>query len=1144
MRRYRTLCAILILLSLVGVGCGISRIAQHSSANPANDDISKLQRGSNPPSETVDGLTISPSQGWAYTNAETTVTPPNPKKVSFTQIKTNVMHSIALGSDNLVYTWGDNSFGQLGNGTSGGSSTRPIRAKTPSGVHFTQVTVGSTFSMALTDDHKIYAWGSNTYGEMGNPAVPLQINQPLPQAIAQGALPTSEHFIQIAAGNGFALALGSDNRIYAWGQNAMGQLGNGLTPSSNLPVVVAQGELPAGEHYVRIANSSLNTALALGSNGKLYTWGANQYGVLGNGSAITRSSTPVQVKLGAAPDDVQFKSMDMGYNHALAIDTNNVLYAWGANESGQLGTGNTTGQRLPVLVNTGALPAGEHFTQVSAGLNHTIALGSDNKVYTWGSNATGQLGDDGGTDQLAPVQINQGELPISTHYTQVTATNFCSFALASNNYVYGWGDNSIGQLGNGSTAITQPTPMETPIIEFTLSDVKFGNTPVPSHTEDPDSGAWKVPVPINSSEQVNVYADYRLNYLTSSGAMTPGEVQTANLHYLYLSFYTVQFDINGGDSQALPDQRVPQDTPTAAHYPKTNPTKEHNWFLGWEDRPGHFWDFTEPITSDMTLKAKWEPYRFTIDPVRGSATGGTAINVTPPAPPEGLRFTQVDGGWYHSLAIASDGSLYAWGKNDFGALGTGDYVSSTHPVRVKTPDNVRFIQVCAGWDISWALTDDGKVYSWGDGRYGMLGTGTDRGSSNVPVEVAIPASAGPITQLGAGAFHCTALDDQGNVYVWGRNNYGQQATGDRIDSNQPHLVASPPDGSHYVQVSSGGYHSLALTSNHDIYGWGRNWEGQLANGDVGRGIVSTSIVKALPGELPAGRHFVKIISGDNHVFAIDDQQQLYGFGWNYYGSLGFPFSSAIGRGSATTPIVIHSPTGAPFDQIAARGQHVLAYSDGVLYSWGGNWSGQLGNGVKGDGIWQWETPASNQGGIERVRQGDLPAGHHFTKLVSSMGQHSLAISDEGLVYTWGDNEYGQLGDGESGTPSNKPEPVKLSQIDHGLQITGVTFDGTPSTTSPPTWNSTKGVWENVTAPDHAPGPATVKIQWTISGQAQDDYPLPFTYDSLPLPAAGATPTRRIGGAAIMSIGTMGGMVLAGYQIANKRRYSNPLRNRQ
>ncbi|BDR53343.1 hypothetical protein KIM372_12500 [Bombiscardovia nodaiensis] len=1123
MRRRYAMNLLIFIISLAIVCTSLVATALSSRANPDQAlDNNKLARGGTN-SETVDGYTLSPTSGPSNTAAEATLTPPAHDPVRFTKIAAGASHVLALASNGLIYAWGDNTAGQLGNGTTSAVVNLPIQVDTPNGVKFTEIAAAGNSSYAIGDDHKLYGWGSNSSAQLGF-ATNLGGNQLTPLPVEQGRLSTDQYFIQVSAGTNFAVALTNLGEIYGWGDNTTYQLGDGTTNGHVDPRPVARGQLPVGKHYKQISASRYGTVIALDTDGNAYGWGSNAYGATGDGTT-TAKSVPTQTAVG-----LHFDSVTAGSNFFLGKTTDNNLYSWGRNLKGQLGTGIFSQQELsPKPVNQSMLPAGVHFTNFAAGYDHSLALTSDDKIYAWGDNTYGELGSDGSGNLEFPTEITDyGDFPSGERVLQASAGSGFSAVLGGNSFSYAWGRNP-GVSGNGVDGANEAAPTEAYVPAYVTRqvDVATGgsNNNIP-HTVDASTGVWTLEVPKLGPGSRQVIVHYALDHVSSLGDRIENiNEQTATLHYLYEDTYTVQFDINGADSGAIPNQTVSQSDPKPAKFPAPNPTKEHNWFLGWEDRPGHFWDFTEPVTSDMTLKAKWEPYRFTIDPVRGSATGGTAINVTPPAPPEGLRFTQVDGGWYHSLAIASDGSLYAWGKNNFGALGTGDYVSSTHPVRVKTPDNVRFIQVCAGWDISWALTDDGKVYSWGDGRYGMLGTGTDRGSSNVPVEVAIPSSAGPITQLGAGAFHCTALDDRGNVYVWGRNNFGQQATGDLIDSNQPHLVASPPDGSHYVQVSSGGYHSLALTSNHDIYSWGRNWEGQLANGAVGRGIISTSIVKALPGELPAGRHFVKIISGDNHAFAIDDQQQLYGFGWNYYGSLGLPFSSAIGRGSAVSPIVIHSPTGAPFDQIAARGEHVLAYSDGVLYSWGGNWSGQLGNGVKGDGIWQWETPASNQGGMQRVSQGDLPAGHHFTKLVSSMGQHSLAISDEGLVYAWGDNEYGQLGDGESGTPSNKPEPVKLSQIDHRLQVTGVTFDGTPSTTNPPTWNSTKGVWANVTTPAHDSGPVTAKIQWKMDGIAQEDYPLPYTY-AYDLPQAGAIPLARLIGTALILTSTLACLVYA------------------
>lgn len=211
-----------------------------------------------------------------------------PAGVTLTQVAAGYAHVVALGSDGKTYAWGFGHFGQLGNGATT-DSWAPVTVGLPAGVTSTQVAAGDFHSLALGSDGNTYAWGYGSDGQLGNgtvvttSAVPVRVE-----------VPTGVTFTQVAGGASFSLAVGSDGQAYAWGLGTYGQLGDGAAnPQTPLPVVAA---LPPGVTATRVT-AGYGYAAALGSDGNAYAWGLGDEGQLGSGDAM-RSSVPVLVDTG------------------------------------------------------------------------------------------------------------------------------------------------------------------------------------------------------------------------------------------------------------------------------------------------------------------------------------------------------------------------------------------------------------------------------------------------------------------------------------------------------------------------------------------------------------------------------------------------------------------------------------------------------------------------------------------------------------------------------------------------------------------------------------------------------------------------------------------------------------------------------
>ncbi|WP_024627140.1 hypothetical protein, partial [Bifidobacterium sp. A11] len=250
-----------------------------------------------------------------------------------------------------------------------------------------------------------------------------------------------------------------------------------------------------------------------------------------------------------------------------------------------------------------------------------------------------------------------------------------------------------------------------------------------------------------------------------------------------------------------------------------------------------------------------------------------------------FTYLQVSAGTYHSLALGSDGYAYAWGSNSYGLLGDGTSSSYRNaPVRVKTPDrstypdlpaDFTYLQVSAGTYHSLALGSDRNVYAWGYNGYGQLGDGTSS-ERHAPVRVRMPdRKAYPdlpedftYLQVSAGGWHSLALGSDGNVYAWGCNgsgDLGNNSSGSYANSSVPVRVrdpASPTDASkglQAVQVSGGYHYSLAVGSDGNAWAWGRNHYGPLGNNSIPTGQYNSKAQSPVP--VPVSFNLALVITG-------------------------------------------------------------------------------------------------------------------------------------------------------------------------------------------------------------------------------------------------------------------------------------------
>jgi alpha-tubulin suppressor-like RCC1 family protein len=225
--------------------------------------------------------------------------------------------------------------------------------------------------------------------------------------------------------------------LRAWGLNDFGQLGNDTTISSDTPVKV---QLPPGTQVTSMRAGCGHT-LALTTTGQVLAWGYNNDGELGDGTT-TSTGTPVMVKL---PPGTKVKAIRAGCFHSLALTTTGHVLAWGFSGQGELGNGSILSSPEPVMVK---LPKGTKVAAISAGAGHSLAVTTTGRLYAWGYNGGGQLGDGTTTNADIPVRV---KLPLGAKVTAIAAGCDHNLALTAKGHVLAWGFNHDGELGNGTT---------------------------------------------------------------------------------------------------------------------------------------------------------------------------------------------------------------------------------------------------------------------------------------------------------------------------------------------------------------------------------------------------------------------------------------------------------------------------------------------------------------------------------------------------------------------------------------------------------------------------------------------------------------------------------------------------------------------
>jgi len=369
-----------------------------------------------------------------------------------------------------------------------------------------------------------------------------------------------------------------------------------------------------------------------------------------------------------------------------------------------------------------------------------------------------------------------------------------------------------------------------------------------------------------------------------------------------------------------------------------------------------------------------------------------------------VKNSQIAAGGLHTVAIKSDGTLWAWGYNMYGQLGDGTFrefkegeddliyilgkVKINKNIPVKIGADTNWMKISAGKHHTLAIKSDGTLWAWGDGNWGKLGNDSNEDIPN-PIQIGNDTD---WSSVSAGEDHTIAIKKDGTLWAWGANYKATFQLGDGtfVHKETPTQIGNDNDWS---KIAAGYHHNLAIKKDGSLWAWGYNRCGQLGDGTDG-----TATSKDRPTRIGTDTDWVEIAASEEYSLALKYNGTLWVWGNIAYGGY-----KDVAYGTTTIPVKriktqkIPLKVGNDTDwlKIAAGESHNLAIKkDGSLWAWGSNFIGQLGDGTR----------------TEENKDTPVRVGNDRDWLaIAAGGGHSVALKKNGSLWTWGNNQFGQLG---------------------------------------------------------------------------------------------------------------------------------------
>ncbi len=712
----------------------------------------------------------------------------------------------------------------------------------------------------------------------------------------------------------------------------------------------------AGEASTDTIAVGADHSLVIRSDMSLWAAGDNSYGQLGVGAA-TKNSAGVKVMSGviyaAANDCTSF-----------AISSDGALYGWGDNSDGQI---NPESAEKMIFSPTKIM---ENVASVSVGDTHTVAIKTDGSVYGWGSNDYGEL--------VSASTSKKGFTLLHANAIDTAAGDGFTAIVTADGALYVCGNNENGQLGIG--AYNDLTSLYL-AVDKGVKSVAAGNNHI---------------VVLMKDGTVHTAG------LNDSGQLGVGDTRTRS-KLIKTDLKGIESIFAGGNSSGAVGSNGKLYTWGENAYGQLQNNKTEN--------------STEPVSvmSNTVSVAFGEHHSVSLNgkgeiSAAGSGAYGelfTAVSGSVLKPERVLDdVVQFSAGADHAAAITSDGTLYTWGNNDCGQLGLGDYELRNKPTAVMLYDEAK--KVWCGDKITFVLTEDEKVYVFGDNSAGLLGVKTRGNRVCNPTENDALSGFDKLDIQPSDGF-CIALAD-GDVLGWGKNTSSRLLD---LGSNVTTPTAISHELSDISAIAAGSNHCLAIDSAGTLLAWGSNSKKQLAY-DTERGYSDHAVECEKYYDNENSSTVLAIAADGNHSMALDENGRVWVWGENSFCQLGTAYMTRVEK---------------PYMHV--RTCHALDASDtacgiitdeGELMLAGSNKTGALGT-----------------GDIEDINRFGEITGTDATALSLGDGFGGY-IRGDGALCTWGNNSYGQTGNGEGGMESDTGVVIKDALCGAMIEPDGISLN--------------------------------------------------------------------------------------------------------
>ena len=749
-------------------------------------------------------------------------------------------HTCALSSQGTVSCWGMNNAGQLGNASST-NSLFPVQVVGVGGTGFlsgiVSISAGANSTCALSGSGNVYCWGANNGGQLGNnsttgSSTPVQV-----QGVGGSGFLSGVAFISVGpnAGtntNNACAIVNPGGNVYCWGNNLVGQLGNGSTTPSLTPVQVVGGAEGTAflSNAITVAAGNEAVCAVVSPSGSIYCWGAAVDGQLGNGVNTGSFTTPVEVTgVGGSGFLSSATSISMGYSSACAlVSPGGNVYCWGLDFQG---VNSDTPIEIPGVGGSGFLSG---MTSVKTGGAGSCALSNSGNIYCWGLGTQGQLGNNSTGNSTPPVEVSgiagSGVLSANTSISE-GLYGVCSTSSSGN--VFCWGQNTYGELGNNTTTSTS-TPLE--VFNPSVSAISAGTGAACAVSGSGNVYCWgnnsNGQLGNNSTTEshipVEVVGVGGVGFLSKIASVSTNETTSCALSTSG-NAYCWGSNVNG---------QLGNNSTTESHTPVEVVGVGGSGFLSGILSLGTSSEATCALVSDNV-------YCWGSNGFGGLGNGTNTASLTPIVVQgvggSGTLFpiSAIAVGGYTNCAASISGHVYCWGGGVGGTLGNGANANSTTPVEVVGVGGSGFLSGILSVSLNspntaCAFSSSGNIYCWGVNSYGSMGNGTTV-NSNSPVEVVGVGGSGNLTgivSIATTVENTCGASSSGNVYCWGDNTFGALGDNSTTASNTPIEVLDLSGVGNLTgiqAVSEGDLSTCASSGSGNAYCWGSNQFGQLGN---------------------------------------------------------------------------------------------------------------------------------------------------------------------------------------------------------------------------------------------------------------------------------------------------------------------------